>query len=172
MVQTSLRPWKFALDVGGGGRVWRRSRVSYVTGASNWYWITAGQGLLSLQQVKVEGNVFISSVSSLSFMFIFLSYPSLSSPLLSLLSLFSLSLGDDTTCPTRVDVSLNPNTLNDSSLNHWELMISQVRWQMGIICVCFVFDLVQNNGMLSSVSNKNRLDEAILMSTHNIHLHD
>ena len=32
----------------GGGRVWRRCRVSYVTGASNWYWFTVGQGLLSL----------------------------------------------------------------------------------------------------------------------------
>ena len=42
-----------------------------------------------------EGNVFISSVSSLLLMFLFLSCPSLSSPLLSLLSLFSLSLGDD-----------------------------------------------------------------------------
>ena len=36
----------------------------------------------------------------------------LSSLLLSLLSLFSLSLGDDTKWPTRVDVSLNPNTIN------------------------------------------------------------
>ena len=38
------------------------------------------------------GNVFISSVSSLSFLFLFLPCSSL----LSLLSLFSLSLGDDT----------------------------------------------------------------------------
>ena len=36
----------------------------------------------------------------------------LSSLRLSLLSLFSLSLGDDTKWPTRVDVSLNPNTIN------------------------------------------------------------
>ena len=42
------------------------------------------------------GNIFISSVSSLSFLSLFLPNPSLSSPLLSLLSLFSLSLGDDT----------------------------------------------------------------------------
>ena len=40
--------------------------------------------------------VFISSVSSLSFLFLFLPCPSLSSPLLSVLSLFSLYLGDDT----------------------------------------------------------------------------
>ena len=32
----------------GGGRVWRRCRVSYVTEESNWYWFTAEQGLLSL----------------------------------------------------------------------------------------------------------------------------
>ena len=57
-------------------------------------------------------NVFISSVSSLSFLFLFLPCPSLSSPLLSLLSLFSLSLGDNTKGPSRVDVSLNPNTIN------------------------------------------------------------
>ena len=43
---------------------------------------------------------------------LFLPCPSLSSPLLSLLSLFSLSLGDDTKWPTRVDVLLNPNTIN------------------------------------------------------------
>ena len=40
--------------------------------------------------------------------FSFLPYPSLLSPLL---SLFSLSLEDDTKWPTRVDVSLNPNTI-------------------------------------------------------------
>ena len=34
--------------------------------------------------------------------------------LYSLLSLFSLSLGDDTKWPSRVDVSLNPNTINQS----------------------------------------------------------
>ena len=53
------------------------------------------------------GDVFISSVSSLSLLFFFLPCSSLSSLLL---SLFSLSLGDDTKWPTRVDVSLNPNT--------------------------------------------------------------
>ena len=42
------------------------------------------------------GYVFVSSVSSLSFLFLFLPCSSLTSPLLSLLSLFSLSLGDDT----------------------------------------------------------------------------
>ena len=42
----------------------------------------------------------------------FLPCSSLSSLLLFLLSLFSLSLGDDTKWPTRVDESLNPNTIN------------------------------------------------------------
>ena len=40
------------------GLVRQRCRVSCVTVASNWYWLTVGQGLLSLQQVKVEGECF------------------------------------------------------------------------------------------------------------------
>ena len=95
----------------GGGWVRRCCHASWVTGASNRYWLTVGQGLLSLQQVRVERECFVSSVSSLSFIFLFLPYPPLSSPLLSLLSLFSLSLGDDTKWPTRADVSLNTNTI-------------------------------------------------------------
>ena len=59
---------------------------------------------------KGRGNVFISSVSSLSFLFLFLPCPSLSSLLLSLPSLFSLSLGDKTKLPTRVEGLLNPIT--------------------------------------------------------------
>ena len=43
-----------------------------------------------------EGYFFISSVSSLSFLLHFLPCPSLLSPLLSLLSLYSFSQGDDT----------------------------------------------------------------------------
>ena len=50
-------------------------------------------------------------ISSLSFLFLFLACPSLSS-LLPLLSLFSLCLGDDTKWPTRVELSLNPNTIS------------------------------------------------------------
>ena len=42
----------------------------------------------------IEGNVFISSVSSLSFLFLFLPCPSLISS--TIFSIFSLSLGDDT----------------------------------------------------------------------------
>ena len=55
---------------------------------------------------------FMSSVFTLSFLFLFLSCPSLSSTLLSLLSIFSLSQGDDIKRTTGVDVSLNPNTIN------------------------------------------------------------
>ena len=42
----------------GGGWVRQRCHVSYATGASNWYSLTVGQGLLSLQQVRVEGEMF------------------------------------------------------------------------------------------------------------------
>ena len=45
--------------------------------------------------VAGKGRGVISSVSSLSFLFLFLICPSHSSSQLSLLSLFSLSLGDD-----------------------------------------------------------------------------
>ena len=74
-----------------GGWVRQRCRVSYITRASNWYWLTFGQNLLSLQQVREEGNVFIFSVSSLSF--IFLSPLSLSfiSPTISSISLLPFS---------------------------------------------------------------------------------
>ena len=36
------------LGMCGGGRVVQMCLVSYVTGASNWYWLTIWQGLLSL----------------------------------------------------------------------------------------------------------------------------
>ena len=85
-----------------------------VTRVSNWYWLTVGQGLLSLKQVRVEGHV--------SFR-LFLHFHSCSSffpvPLFHLLyylfyHFFSLSLGNDTKWLIRVDVSLNPKTINQS----------------------------------------------------------
>ena len=42
----------------GVGLVRQRCRISYVTGVFNWYWLTVGQGLLSLHQVRVEGDCF------------------------------------------------------------------------------------------------------------------
>ena len=47
--------------------------------------------------------------------FSFLPCPSLSSPLLSLLPLSCLSLGGNTKWPTKADVWLNPNSINQSS---------------------------------------------------------
>ena len=42
----------------GGGWVRQRCRLSCITGVSNWNWLTVGQGLLSLQQVRVEEEGF------------------------------------------------------------------------------------------------------------------
>ena len=48
--------WKIKTSFRGG---WVQScRVYCGTGMSNWYWLTVGQGLLSLQQVRVEGEGF------------------------------------------------------------------------------------------------------------------
>ena len=74
--------------------------------------------------------MFLFLVSSLSFIFLFLPRPSLSSPLLSLLSLFSLSLGDDTKLPTRVDVLLKPNTLSQFMENWRKLCHNDIYHQI------------------------------------------
>ena len=78
--------------------------------AFNWYLLTVGQGLLSLQKVKVEGECFYFFC-----FFTFIHFPFSTVPLFyllyCLLSLFSLFLGDDTKWPTSVDVSLNPNSI-------------------------------------------------------------
>ena len=42
----------------GGGWVGQTCRVSYLTRASSWCWLAVGQGLLSLQQVRVERKCF------------------------------------------------------------------------------------------------------------------
>ena len=39
-----------------GGWVRRRCPVAFVTRVLNWYWLTVGQGLLSLQQLRVFGK--------------------------------------------------------------------------------------------------------------------
>ena len=91
----------------------------------HWSWLTVGQGLLSLQQVRVAGGMLWFLLFLLCHLFSFLPSPSLSSPLL---SLFSLSLGDDTKWPKRVDVSLYPNSINQS--------INQSLWSMHVYIEC------------------------------------
>ena len=91
-----------------GGWVRQICHVSYITRASNWYWLTVGQGLLSLQHIRIEGGMFLFLLFLCFHSFSFFPCPSLSS----LLSFFLLSL-DDTKWHTRVDVSLNPNTINN-----------------------------------------------------------
>ena len=69
--------------------------------AYSWTWpavLAAGKGRV--------GMLLFFFVSTLPFIFLFLLCHSLPSPLL---YLFSLSLGDDTKWPTRVDVSLSQN---------------------------------------------------------------
>ena len=65
-----------------------------------------------LEAGKGWGDMFLFLLFLCCHSFSLLSCPSLSSPLLSLLSLFPLSLGDDTKWPTRVHVSLNPNSIS------------------------------------------------------------
>ena len=69
---------------------------------------------------------------SLSFISFFLSYPSLSSPLL---SLFSLSLGDDTKSTTRVDVSLNPT---QSKELHVKCITKRLHLQVSVVRIVLV----------------------------------
>ena len=63
----------------------------YVTEASNWYWLKVGEGLLSLQQVRVEGECFYFFC-----FFTFIHFPFCPVPLFyHLYYFFSLSLRDD-----------------------------------------------------------------------------
>ena len=117
--------------------VWVRQRccVSYITGgvqlrlAYNWARpaiLAAGKGECFYFFCFFTFCFFtFISVSSLSFILLFLPCPSLSSPLLLLSSLFSLSLGDNTKWPTRADVSLNPNTIK------WTVLYSGSRVSTG-----------------------------------------
>ena len=103
-----------------GGWVRRRCPVAFVTGASNWYWLTVGQVLLSLQQVGVEGECYL--FFSLTF---FLPYPS--HLLYYLFSLFSPFLWETTqNDPIRVDMSFNPNAIKRLS-KLWVLR-SEATW--------------------------------------------
>ena len=92
----------------------RRCLVAFVTRASNWYLLTDGQGLLSLQQVRVEGECYFF------YLFTFFHFPlsSLSFSFISTISsLFFLSLGENTKWPTRVDVLFNPNAINPQKID-------------------------------------------------------
>ena len=66
---------------------------------------------------KGRGGMFLFLLFLHFHSFSFLPCPFLSSPLLSLLSLFSLSMGDDTKWPTRVDMSLNPSLASVAQLD-------------------------------------------------------
>ena len=68
---------------------------------------------------KDRGGMFLFFLFLHFHLFSFLSCSSLSSPLPSLLSLFSLSLGDDTKWPTGVNVSLSTNTINTINISPW-----------------------------------------------------
>ena len=95
-----------------GGWVRRKCPVAFVTGAPNWYWLTVGQGLLSLQQVRVEGEC-CYFFCSFTFFHLPLSSLSLSFILSTISSIRFLPFsGNNTKWPTRVDMSLNPNTIN------------------------------------------------------------
>ena len=74
---------------GAGGLVWRRCPIAFVTGVPNWYWLTVVQGLLSLQQIRVEGE-YCYFLSFLSFFHLPLS--SLSLSFLCFLSFFHFPL--------------------------------------------------------------------------------
>ena len=86
--------------------------------------------------IFAAGKCFISSVSSLLFIFHFLPCLSLAS-LLSLLCPFSLSLGDDTKWHTRVDMSLTPNTKNTN--------------------VCFVYSLESPHRVVVNLGTQERV---------------
>ena len=108
-----------SLNYSGDGRVWRRCRGVQLILAYSW----------------ARPAIFVAGKGRGDFFFLFLHFHSCSSffpvPLSSLLSLFSLSLGDDTKLPTRVDVSLKSKH-NQSSPNYkppaWPLTVSFARF--------------------------------------------
>ena len=62
----------------GGSWARQRCRVSCVIGASNWYWLTGGQGLLSLQRIKIEKEILFITFFFFTFIHLLLSLLSLS----------------------------------------------------------------------------------------------
>ena len=102
MLWTVKMTYNFKCLVRKGGRLGEaKASCVLVTGASNTYWLTAGRGLMSLQQVRVEGVRFYF------FCFLnFIHFPFSPDPLFHFLYylfyLFSLSLGDDIKWPTSI----------------------------------------------------------------------
>ena len=82
--QVNLHNHTFCFSWLGGWVRWR-CPVAFVTGAPNWYWPTVGQGLLSLQQVRVEGECY--------FFCSFFHFP---------LSSLSISIISSTTCVSSI----------------------------------------------------------------------
>ena len=160
MARTFFGPWKFALDVGGGWGVSGVAKVSCILRhrgvqlilAYSWARLAilaAGKGR---RECFYFFCFFLYIPVPLSFLCLSFIFSTISS--ISFLP-FSGKRHNMTHKGWRVVKPQHDqsNNLDMGSLNHWGLMIAQVRWQMGIIFGCFVFDLVQNNGMLSSVSN-------------------
>ena len=94
-----------------GGWVVRRCHVSFVTRSVQLILADSWARPAILVAGKSREVMFLFLLFLHFHSCLFLPCPSLSSLLLSLLSIFSLSLGDDTKWPTRVDVSLNPNSI-------------------------------------------------------------
>ena len=76
--------------------VWRGKGVVYLMSPERPTVLAYRQGLLSLQQIRVKGTCFLFLLFLCCHSFSFLPRPSLLSHLLSLLSFFSFSLGEDT----------------------------------------------------------------------------
>ena len=123
----------------GDGWVRQHYRVFCVTGMSNWYWLIT----YSWARPSALGAGRGRGVRVI-LLLLFLHFPSLSSSLLYLLSLFSLSLGDDTKWLTTVDVSLNPNTVNQSTdyvvLSDVSVNGRHRRLQNLFFCACLIAD--------------------------------
>ena len=113
----------------GGGWVRQRCRVSYVTGASNWYGLYGWERPVILVTGKRRRECF--------YFFCFLTFihiPFSPVPLFDLLYyLFSLSLGNDTKWPTSVGVLLNTNSVNQpkeaaDKANQCPPKFNETRW--------------------------------------------
>ena len=91
---------------------WGKAIVYYVTGASNWDWLKFWKACYPCKGKGRRGMFLFLFLHSFIFHFLLPSHYFISS---TLFYLFSLSLGDDTKWPTRVDVLLNPNTINQKS---------------------------------------------------------